>query len=90
MWYRGLVHDDNPVLRMRRGHEAAAARQRELMRAEGPRPEQAVAEALAAAAALAAEGKWPGPRDAVSERAVEEVRRRWVRIENRARQAREG
>jgi hypothetical protein len=90
MWYRGPLHDDNPVLRMRRGQQAAAARQRELMRAEGPRPVQAVAEALAAAAALAAEGKWPGPRDQVSERAVEEVRRRWVRIEHRAREAREG
>ena len=48
-----------------------------------------MAEALAAAAALAAAGKWPGPRDPVSERAVEEVRSRWVRIEQRARQARE-
>lgn len=75
---------------MRRGHQAAAERQRELMRAEGPQPEQAVAEALAAAAALAEEGKWPGPRDPVSERAVEEVRRRWVRIVRNARQAREG
>ena len=81
---------DNPILRMRRGQQAAVARQRELLRAEGPHPEQAVAEALAAAAALAAEGKWPGPRDPVSERAVEEVRRRWVHIERRARQAREG
>jgi hypothetical protein len=75
---------------MRRGHAAAAARKRELMRIEGPRGEQAVAEALAAVSALAAEGKWPGPRDPVSERAVEEVRRRWARIERRARQAREG
>jgi hypothetical protein len=75
---------------MRLGQQAAAARQRELMRAEGPRPERSVAEALAAAAALAATGKWPGPRDPVSERAVEEVRLRWVRIEQRARQAREG
>jgi hypothetical protein len=75
---------------MRRGQQAAAERQRELLRAEGPQPEQAVAEALAAVAALAAEGKWPGPRDPVSERAVEEVRRRWVRIERRAQQARTG
>jgi hypothetical protein len=75
---------------MRRGQQAAAARQRELMHAEGPRPEQAVAEALAAAAALAAAGEWPRPRDPVSERAVEEVRSRWARIEQRARQAREG
>lgn len=84
------MRDEDPIVRMRRGQQAAAARQRELMRAEGPRPEQAVAEALAATAALAAAGKWPGPRDSVSERAVEEVRRRWVRIEQGARQAREG
>jgi hypothetical protein len=75
---------------MRRGQQVAAARRRELMRVEGPRPEQAVAEALAAAAALAAAGQWPGPRDPVSERAVEEVRSRWVRIERRAREARKG
>lgn len=75
---------------MRRGHQAAAARERERMREEGPQPEQAVAEALAALAALAAMGQWPDPRDPVSERAVEEVRRRWARIQHRARQAREG
>ncbi|MEO7330557.1 MAG: hypothetical protein ABI193_18425 [Minicystis sp.] len=80
--------DDNPILRMLRGQRAAAARARELMRAEGPRPEQAVAEALAGAAALAVEGKWPAPRDPVSERGVEEVRRRWVHIARRALAAR--
>jgi hypothetical protein len=84
------VSGKSGILELRRGQRAAAERQRELMRAEGPRPEQAVAEALAAAAALASRGTWPGPRDPVSERAVEEVRRRWVRIEQRARQAREG
>jgi hypothetical protein len=82
-----VIHD-NPILRMRRGQQAAAARQRELLRAEGPQPEQAVAEAIAAAAALVAEGKWPGPRDPVSERGVEEVRRRWAHIGRRARAAR--
>jgi hypothetical protein len=75
---------------MRAGQGAAAARQRELLRAEGPRPEQAVREAIAASQALAAEGKWPAPRDPVSERGVEEVRRRWVLIETRARQSRGG
>jgi hypothetical protein len=30
---------------------------------------------------------WPGPRDPASERSVEEVRRRWVRIQQRAQQA---
>jgi hypothetical protein len=54
------------------------------MRAEGPQVEQAVAEAISAAEALEAEGKWPGPRDPVSERAVERVRRRWARIGRRA------
>jgi hypothetical protein len=75
---------------MRRGQQAAAERARELMRAEGAQPEQAVAEALAASAALAAEGKWPAPRDPASEREVEEVRRRWARIEHRAREAKQG
>lgn len=80
---------DNPVTRMMRGHRAARQRALELMRAEGPRPEQAVAEAIAAAEALAAEGKFPAPRDPVSERGVEEVRRRWTRIGRRAREARD-
>ena len=71
------------------GFRAAAARQKELQRVEGPQPEQAVAEAIAAAEALAAEGKWPAPRDPVNERAVEGVRRRWVRIGRNARQARQ-
>jgi hypothetical protein len=70
--------------RWRAGQQAAARRQRELLRAEGPRPDRAVAEALAALEALEAMGLWPGPRDPVSERAVERVRRRWARIEHRA------
>jgi len=76
------------VRRWRRGQVAAAERQRELLRAEGPQPERAVAEAIAALEALAAMGVWPGARDPVSERAVEEVRRRWARIERNARAAR--
>ena len=44
-------------------------------------PAHAVAEALAATMALV--GRWPGPRDAVSERGVEVVRRRWVLIKAR-------
>jgi hypothetical protein len=79
---------EDPIVRMLRGHRAAAARQRELSRAEGPRPEQAVAEAISASAALAAQGKWPAPRDPMSERAVEGVRRRWVRIAQNAKLAR--
>jgi hypothetical protein len=73
---------------MRRGHAAAAARQREIERAEGPEPERAVAEALAALDALSAMGAWPAPRDPLSERAVVEVRRRWARIGRRAQAAR--
>jgi hypothetical protein len=86
----GGVSEKDAVMRMLRGYRAAGVRQRELLRAEGPRPEQAVAEAIAAAAALAAEGKWPGPRDPVSEHAVERVRHRWVRIAQNARQAQKG
>ena len=66
----------------------AASRSRELAAREGPRPEQAVAEALSALSALAKMGVWPGPRDPVSEAAVLEVRRRWARIQKRAKQAR--
>jgi hypothetical protein len=71
---------------MLEGHRAARARALSLLRAEGPRPEQAVAEAIAASQALAAEGRFPGPRDPVSERAVEAVRQRWARIGRRARE----
>lgn len=66
----------------------AAERSRELTACEGPHPAQAVAEALSAAAALEAMGIWPGPRDLVSEAAVLQVRRRWARIQQRAKNAR--
>jgi hypothetical protein len=79
----------NAIVRMRRGHAAAAARRRELMRKEGPRPKQAVAEAIAATEALAAQGLWPGDRDPVRARGVELVRQRWVRIERRAKKSRQ-
>lgn len=77
------------VLRWRKGQEAGAARQRELLREEGPRPEQSIAEALDALDALAAMGLWPGPRDPVSERGVQEVRRRWALIQRNARAAKQ-
>ena len=77
------------LLRLKRGHAAAAARSAEIAYDEGPRPEQAVAESLSAINALAEMGLWPGPRDPESERAVEEVRRRWVRIQRRARASRQ-
>lgn len=73
------------VQRWRRGQVRAAERARELERAEGPQPEQAVEELLAALDALEAMKLWPGPRDPVAERAVEDVRRRWAHIERRAR-----
>lgn len=75
----------SPIARMRRGHAAAAEMQRVLAAREGPQPELAVAEALSALDALHTMGFWPGPRDPVSERGVEEVRARWLRIERRAR-----
>lgn len=84
------MSEKEAVVRMLRGFRAAEARQRELLREEGPQPEQAVAEAIAASAALAAAGSWPGPRDAVSERGVERVRHRWVRIGRNGKQAQEG
>lgn len=88
--YGSGVSEKDAVGRMLRGFRAAATRQCELRRAEGPSPEQAVAEAIAAAAALSAAGKWPAPRDSVSERAVERVRHRWVRIVQNARQTTKG
>ncbi|HEX8112699.1 MAG TPA: hypothetical protein VF516_33440 [Kofleriaceae bacterium] len=76
------------VQRWLAGQRASARMQRELQAAEGPRPARAVAQSLAALAALETMGRWPGPRDAVSERAIDEVRRRWARIQRRARAAR--
>lgn len=76
------------IRRWRRGHEMAEQRQRSLQAAEGPQPAIAIAESLSALNALEAMGMWPGPRDPVSEQAVERVRRRWARVQRRARQAR--
>jgi hypothetical protein len=74
------------VMRWRLGHAAAAERQRRLLAEEGPRPAQAVAESLAALNALEAMGLWPGPRDEIAERGVEQVRRRWAKVQKRAKQ----
>lgn len=76
------------VRRWLRGHAAIAVRIRQAAAAEGPNPAQAVAEALSAATALAAMGMWPGPRDPASEAAVLEVRRRWARIQRKAKRDR--
>lgn len=73
------------VRRWRRGMRAAEERQRQLRAAEGPKPAQAVAECLSALSALDAMGMWPGEFDPISKRQVDDVRRRWARIEHRAR-----
>ena len=70
------------------GQRAAAELQFALQAAEGPRPARAVAHLLSALSALESMGRWPGPRDPVSEHAVQEVRRRWARIQQHARRAR--
>lgn len=70
------------------GHVATAVRIRQAATEEGPNPAQAVAEALSATSALEAMGMWPGPRDSASEAAVLEVRRRWARIQQKAKRAR--
>jgi hypothetical protein len=72
------------VRRWLQGQARAAARSQQASAAEGPNPEQAVAEALSAVNALAEMGMWPGPRDPANEAAVVEVRRRWARIQKRA------
>jgi hypothetical protein len=74
------------VKRWRLGHAIAAERQRRLLAEEGPRPAQAVAESLSALNALEAMGLWPGPRDEIAERGVEQVRRRWAKVQKRAKQ----
>jgi len=72
------------VKRWRLGQAVAAERQRRLLAEEGPRPAQAVAESLSALSALEAMGLWPGPRDEISELGVERVRRRWSKVQKRA------
>jgi hypothetical protein len=49
---------------------------------------RAVAQALSALSALEAMGGWPAPRDPVMEQSIQEVRRRWARIQRRARATR--
>lgn len=76
------------VRRWLEGHATTAVRIRQAAAEEGPNPAQAVAEALSAATALAAMGTWPGPRDPASEAGVLEVRRRWAKIQRKAKRAR--
>ena len=72
---------------MLRGYRAAERRQLELRALEGPRPEQAVAESLSALNAAHDMGLWPGPRSAIEQRDIDRVRRRWARVQNRAKAA---
>jgi hypothetical protein len=76
--------------RWRRGQAAAARRQQELMVSEGARPEVAIAESRAAANALDQMSGWPSERDGVAAHAIAVVRRRWARVEQRAKHARKG
>lgn len=75
------------IKRMIRGHAAAEELQRRLRAAEGPNPERAMADALALLDLVESRGAWPGPRDTLAEREVQEVRRRWAKIQKRARTA---
>jgi hypothetical protein len=82
------MHDERQrVKQWLAGQRAAAEVQLELLAQEGPRVERAVAQSIAALEALRAMGRWPGPRDPESERAVKEVRARWARVQRHARKA---
>jgi len=72
--------------RWKRGHALAAQRQRQLRAHTGAQPAQAVAESLSALNAMESMAIWPAPRDAFSERGIEEVRRRWARVQRHAKQ----
>jgi len=76
------------IKRWRRGQIASARRKLELSAEEGPDPEQAVAEALAAFTMLSRSSSHSLERDPVSARDVTEVRRRWARIQKRAQKKR--
>lgn len=83
-----ITAEKTAVRRWLQGHAAIAVRIRQAAAEEGPDPTQAVAEALSAATALETMGMWPGPRDPASEAAVLEVRRRWAKIQRKARRDR--
>jgi hypothetical protein len=79
------MNEAEALRRFLAGHEAAAILRRQLRREEGPDPERAAREVVDALQDLMDRGLWPGPRDRVSERQVDEVRRRWALIQHRAR-----
>jgi hypothetical protein len=74
-------------LRWRTGQAAAARRQQELVVMEGARPTASVGESRSAVNALELSSGWPSARDAVSQDAIERVRRRWARVQQRAKRA---
>jgi hypothetical protein len=87
-WYVQHLDEAAAIRRWQRGHASSAQRQRSLLAAAGAQPAQAVAESLSALNALDTMGMWPAPRDAISEYGIQQVRRRWARVQHRAKQAR--
>jgi len=67
------------------GHEAAAERDRMDARAEGPRPERAIRQALGLIAFAAQLHGWPLPDDVVSRREDERAYETWARLRARLR-----
>lgn len=74
-------------LRWRTGQAAASRRQQELVATEGARPAVSVGESRSALNALDLSSGWPAARDPVSQDAIERVRRRWARVQQRAKRA---
>jgi hypothetical protein len=87
-WYVEHLEEAAAIRRWKRGHARSAQRQRSLLAHAGAQPALAVAESLSALNALDAMGMWPAPRDAISEQGIQLVRRRWARVQQRAKQAR--
>jgi hypothetical protein len=81
------VDDREAVKKMLRGHAAAAEMQKRLLVAEGPRKETSFADALSLFELIDDLHGWPSVRDRLAEDGVEEVRRRWAKIQHEAREA---
>jgi len=84
---RYMLDQRTAFLRWRSGQAAAARRQQELVVAEGARPSVSVGESRAAANAMEQSSGWPVARDPVARHAIERVRRRWARVQQRAKRA---
>ena len=87
-WYVQHLDEAAAIRRWERGHARATLRQRGLLAADGTQPALAVAESLSALNALDTMGMWPAPRDAITEQGIQQVRRRWARVQHRAKQVR--